>query len=94
MPETTLPDRLGDELARHRLRHRVRRLDRVVEALERRAQGYDSPPRALRLAMEDFRRERETLRAQWERLSGARPAASGSGPSPRTGRSSRTASGR
>ena len=71
MPETTLPDRLGDELARHRLRHRVQRLDRVVQALERRAQGYDTPPRALRLAMEDFRREREALRARAEHL---RPA--------------------
>ena len=71
MPETTTPPRLGDELARHRLRHRVRRLDRVLDALERRAQGYDSPPRPLRLAMEDFRRERDALRAQWERLDAA-----------------------
>ncbi len=69
MPSLDSPPRLGDELARQRLRHRVRRLDRVVEALERRAAGYDGrPPRALRLATEDFRRERDALRAQWDAL--------------------------
>ncbi len=76
MPSLDCPPRLGDELARQRLRHRVRRLDRVVEALERRAEGYDGrPPRALRLATEDFRRERDALRAQWDvlRRSGGGP---------------------
>ena len=62
--------RLGDDLARHRLRHRVHRLDRVIDALERRAQGYETPPRALSLAMDDFRRERDRLRAQCEHLRG------------------------
>ena len=60
--------RLGDDLVQHRLRHRVRRLERALDALERRAQGYATPPRPLCLAMDDFRRERDRLRAQREEL--------------------------
>ncbi len=69
VPEPVPTLRLGDDLAWQRLRHRMRRLDRVLAALEQRAQGYDTPPRALRLAMDDFRGERDRLRARCERMS-------------------------
>lgn len=60
-------------LERGRLQLRMRRLERVIDALEAEQQGYPSDrsrPPALRAAAEDFRRQHATLEARLDAIGG------------------------